>query len=317
MSKKHTKHSVEEVGPIKTENLISSRLPVDQTRIPNIFLADGLSTLSPEKIIPPVVEDSIGTFSLDRWLFGQYNKLLPLKANCRALVRLAVGKKEGIALDISTNQIAQAASILGDYLVNHDNRHNIGRDDALATAFPRSNAEKSYSRYANQFVGYVNTQNILSGLMSDYRLVGLVHGKGSSLLPTEQAIHFARLPNPVLDNLQTHPKEKFSSEEVKFLIKHITLFVPVENFAFLTLINAICNGANSPKKLEEALNSIVPSDPTRSLSPSFLTSQRSGAISRMVDIGLVSRLRLGSRVSYEVTELGHDFRIIGRKNGGE
>jgi hypothetical protein len=281
-------------------------------RIPELFESEGLDRLTPPKLEIPPIENTTETFTLDRWVFGQYNKLLPAKANCRALIRLTAGQDNGAPLNTTAARIAEAAALLGDYFADHDRRHQIGRDAALATAFPRSggDSEKSRARYANQFVGSVNSQAALSGLLWDYRLAGLVSTNGARLLPTKQGIDLARLSNPVLDGYQTAPAQKFSSEETAFLLEHIRSSIPVETFSFRTLIQAIMDGADTPDKLDEALRSLVPTGSTRSLSPSFLASQRSGALSRMADLGLIVRVRRGVKVSYTLAQdaeafLGH------------
>ncbi len=297
--------------PAKTAALLVGRTPPS---IPDLFLPVGLDGLSIATADiehqEPIAADS---FTLDRWLFGQYNKLLPAKANCRAMVRLAAEHPGGELPEETASRIAEVAALLGDWLADHDRRHRIGRDDALATAFPRSgpDAEKSRARYANQFVGSVNSQGALSGLLRDYRLAGLTPGNGPRLLPTKQGISLARLANPILDGHQTEPAQRFSAEETAFLLEHIRSFVPVEAFAFQTLLRAIADAADTPDKLNEALRVFVPTDSNRSLSPSFLTSQRSGALSRMADLGLISRVRKGVRVSYAMTEQGQIF--IGSK----
>lgn len=141
-------------------------------RIPKLFQSERLDRLTAVTAEVTPIEHTGETFALDRWIFGQFNKLLPAKTNCRALLRLAAGQENGVPLDSGAARIAEAAALLGDYLADHDRRHRIGRDDSLATAFPRSgpDAEKSRARYANQFVGSVNSQNALSGLLWDYRL---------------------------------------------------------------------------------------------------------------------------------------------------
>lgn len=295
----------------KTAALLVGRTPPS---IPDLFLPVGLDGLSIATVDiehqEPIAVDS---FTLDRWLFGQYNKLLPAKANCRAMVRLAAEHPGGEPPEETASRIAEVAALLGDWLADHDRRHQIGRDDALATAFPRSgpDAEKSRARYANQFVGSVNSQGALSGLLRDYRLAGLTPGNDPRLLPTKQGISLARLANPILDGHQTEPAQRFSAEETAFLLEHIRSFVPAEAFAFRTLLRAIADAADTPDKLNEALRVFVPTDSNRSLSPSFLTSQRSGALSRMADLGLISRVRKGVRVSYAMTEQGQIF--IGSK----
>lgn len=293
----------------KAPKAASTAAAAAPVRIPGLFLADGLDGLSATTTEIPAAGEPGEAFTLDRWLFGQYNKLLPVKANCRALLRIASEHPEGVPLEDAAPRIGEAAALLGDYLADHDRRHQIARDDSLATAFPRSgpDAEKSRARYANQFVGSVNSQGVLSGMLWDYRLAALAPGAGARLMPTEPALQFARLTNPVFDGCQTDPAQKFSPEEAAFLLDHIRAHVPVEAFAFRTLIQAIAEGAITPDKLDEALRVHVPAKTNRSLSPSFLTSQRSGALSRMADLGLIARERKGVRVSYTITPEGEAF----------
>ena len=293
----------------KARKAASAPVACVPVHIPDLFLADGLDSLSAKATKIPAAEEPDEAFTLDRWLFGQYNKLLPVKANCRALLRIAANYPDGVPLEDAAPQIAEAAALLGDYLADHDRRHQIARDDSLATAFPRSgpDGEKGRARYANQFVGSVNSQGALSGLLWDYRLAVLAPGAGSRLRPTESALQLARLTNPALDSCQSDPAQKFSPEETAFFLEHIRAHVPVEAFAFRTLIEAIADGAITPDKLDEVLQVHVPAITNRSLSPSFLTSQRSGALSRMADLGLIARERKGVRVSYMVTSEGGAF----------
>jgi hypothetical protein len=278
-------------------------------RVPDLFLFDGLGRLSIATLEAQDDKKVLESFTLDRWLFGQYNKLLPAKANCRGLARLMADQDKGVPLDSAATQIAEAAVQLGDYLADCDRRHQTSRDDALATAFPRNgpDAEKSRARYANQFVGAVNSQGQLSGLLWDYRFAALAATNPATLQLTAPGLVFARFGNPVLDESQDSPAQKFSREETAYLLEHVRRFIPVENFAFRTLIAAIEDGADIPEKLDEALRVHVRADSDRSLSPSFLTSQRSGALSRMADLGLIARVRKGVRVAYHVSEEGIAF----------
>jgi hypothetical protein len=294
-----------------------------EVHIPEMFSLAELGSLPVSTIEPPNGNlPTDGIFTLDRWLFGQYNKLLPLKANCRALARLSANHENGVPLESDAVRIAEAAALLGDYLSEFDRRDRTSRDEALATAFPRrlpdpEKAENSRARYANQFVGAVNSKGELSGLLWEYRMAVLTCAMGVSpmtarLSLTTSGLAFARLPNPILDEAQSGASGKFSTEEVDFLLDHIRRHVPAEEFAFRTLIAAIQNGADTPEKLDEALRPLVPTETNRSLSESFLSSQRSGALSRMADLALIARVRKGVRVSYVVTE-----QEAGFVSGGE
>jgi hypothetical protein len=289
----------------------SEHSSVDQPpRIPDIFLLHERDNLHISTLEPQCDKLDAGKiFTLDRWLFGQYNKLLPAKASCRALAYMAPTYEKGIPLVVAGSEIARTASELGDWLSSRDYQNKVGRDDALSTAFPRSGpeSEKGRVRYANQFVGSVNFHGQLSGLLSDYRLAALATADPPGLLLTTHGLAFAKLSNPVIDGMQGEMTCKFSSEESSFLMDLIRQFVPVEDFAFRTLLKAVLDGADTPDKLGEALLSLAPSDSNRSLSNSFLASQRSGALSRMADIGLITRVRQGVRVTYAITDLGRDY----------
>jgi hypothetical protein len=246
---------------------------------------------------------------LDRWVLGQQNRLFPAKVNARALIRLFLESPKGLPIGPTAERIAADAAVLGDYLSALDEARKGSRDDALATAFPTTaeDADKGRVRYANQFVVYQNGRGELSGLMVDLKLINVVlQRKERQIVPTRVAWELARLQNPVLDG-QNGQAEKFSPEERSLLLRHIATSVPVEAFAYRAILEAVQGGNYSPDKIDAALKSYVTEDRAEKLSQSFLASQRSGAVSRMSDLGLIERQREGVRVSYAVTEDGRSF----------
>lgn len=289
-------------------------------KIPEVFHKDNIKNPpTPLASLPSDVWTEGQEVPLDRWLFGQYNKLLPAKANCRALANLLNDKPEGVTVDEAASKIAEEAAILGNFLRYHDKRNGIGRDDALSTAFPSigDNTKKSRLRYANHFVASVNAQGQISGLLIDLKLINYRHGKNTYLLLTKAGWQFAAIRNPVLDGRQEVPTQKFSQEEKTFLLDHIAHFVPAENFSYRRILAAIAKGANTPDKLDASLGVYISNETKRGLSKSFLSSQRSGAISRMADLELVTRVRDGVRVSYSITETGEQYAESAQEHVGE
>jgi hypothetical protein len=280
--------------------------------IPSLFLRSNAG--EPPSLLANVPSD-VWTLKqvipLDRWLFGQYNKILPAKANCRALSNMLKQEHKGVPISKAASQIAEEATVLGDFLVHLDEVNSIGRDDALSIAFPSTDAniEKAQLRYANQFVASINQQGQVSGLLIDLKLINHTGGKEPRILLTKPGWDFAMMPNPILDGTQEMPTQKFSAAERDFLLDHISRCVPAENFAYRAILSAIMEGANTPDMIDAALQKYVPHNTNRSLSQSFLASQRSGAISRMSDLGLVLRVRDGVRVSYVVTDTGRQFGL--------
>jgi hypothetical protein len=143
-------------------------------------------------------------------------------------------------------------------------------------------------------------------LLVDLKLVNYRRGKEPLLLLTEPGLEFAKLPNPILDepmNLNGTSRPRFTEEEIQFLLDHIARHVPVEDSAFRTILSALTSGINSPELLDENLTSILPPG-KKKVSEAFVTTQRSGAISRMSDLEMVLRRRDGIRVRYEATTRG-------------
>ena len=66
---------------------------------------------------------------------AEYNKFLPAKATCRALLNLLHDKPTGISVNQASSKISHAACGLGDYLLAFDERHDLCREDAFASAF--------------------------------------------------------------------------------------------------------------------------------------------------------------------------------------
>ncbi len=281
-------------------------------QIPAIFGLEGFPSESPDRLadISPGSLVSGQRVPLERWVLGQQNRLLPAKANSRALIRLYLESGKELPLAKTADRLAREAARLGDYLVALDKRRETSRDDALAIAFPTSGDDsgKSRTRYANQFVAYQNARNEVSGLLADLKLIEVVrHKEEPFLVPTKMAWCLARLPNPVIDTPDEQVAGKFSQDERILLTAHILQSVPAEVFAYRAVLEAIDKGNNTPEKMDTALKTYVTPDRTEEFSQSFLSSQRSGAVSRMSDLNLVARQREGIRMSYSLTEEGRAF----------
>ena len=171
-------------------------------------------------------------------------------------------------------------------------------------------------RFANQFVADINKNGQVSGILINLKFINRSVGKPHTILLTEPGWIFGTLFNPVLDSEDMGERPKFSVDEVDFLLNHISSNVPTEDFAYRVIMRAILEGASSPKEIDYELNRHVQAERREKLSSSFLSSQRSGAISRMSDLGLVERKRDGIHVKYIVTKSGESY-ISTRSNTGE
>ena len=192
----------------------------------------------------------------DRWIWGQHNRFLPVKASCRALARLLVDSPTGVLLGSSSDRIVQAASELGDYLGEYDRKFDLKRDEATAVAFPHSGPTlwKSQQRYKSQFVGNMNTEGTLTGMLLDMKLVNWSRVRDDiKLLLTTAGWAFSRIQNPLLDGNASAQVLHLSHEEVSFLLAHIRRSVWVENFAYSLLLDAINGGDDTPNALDRVV----------------------------------------------------------------
>jgi hypothetical protein len=246
--------------------------------------------------------------TIDRWIFGQHNKLLPLKASIRALANMCLDQGGGVPLVKASSEIATASETLGTYLKGIDQNLGLIREESLSTAFPSATMDinKSRLRFSNQFVGALNKRGQFRGFPIDLKLVNYRTPKDPKVLLTEAGWAFAALRNPVLDTVSA-TCEKLSEEERAFLIQHIRDNVPVEDFAIRTVLTAIEAGAWNPDDLDAALREYMPERSDQPFSSAFLSTQRAGAISRMTDLGLVVREREGLRVAYRASESARKY----------
>lgn len=293
---------------VRTERFAQNTLFESSLEIPQIFLLG--NPLKAPSVFAEYPEDELSKGSdipLDKWIFGQFNKFLPVKAVCRALANLSLQKNDGIQLEEAWQEISGEAVKLSTFLKNLDLKNKYKFDHATATAFPQKvkfGQEKKMARFSNQFIGSVNKKGELSGFVYDLKFVNkLDDGKENKIALTKRGWEFAQLNNPVLDRLSEKPA-RFSDEEIHFLIKHIKEYIPKDLFAFRTIKNLIENGSKTPENLDADLEKNISNKRRNKLTKGYLSTQRSGVVSRMVDLGLIKRERKGVNVTYQLTENG-------------
>ena len=281
---------------------------------PEIFTA--FDKVPTDIIIPNIPENtSFGNLKIPftEWLFGQYNRFLPVKMSCRSIANHQIHNMGGIKLDSEPILISKEVLEYVKILKKIEKKNKLGRDELLTIALPSTekDEEKSLLRYANQFVVYKNSNNQLQGLLFDLKLLNFTSSNNyESVSLTKYGWEFAKFPNPILEDFQDFPAEKFSEEEQIYIIDHIINNVPIEKSAYSLIISELEKGNNTPDQLDKAIEEqFAFTDETRP-SQAFLSTQRSGAISRMIDLNLIERIREGIRVKYRVTEKGIKYFLV-------
>ena len=237
------------------------------------------------------------------WPWGQFNKLLPVKVSCRATLNLLLQNPMIKASD-AAEAVASAAFSLATVLRQADVASHRRRDEAFAAAFPSSKLgdDKSRQRFMEQFVFATGS----FATSSFPQLLGFLRLEGASVRLTRAGREFGECANPLLDGNLLQSAEKFSTEELEFLRRHIRGTVPSERSALTAVLRAVRDGAKNPDAVDTYLRQLFP-EAASDLTEPFLATQRTGAISRAVELKLLRRDRQGIRVSYVLEQPGEAF----------
>lgn len=265
---------------------------------PPIPLRDQLtSVFSPTDTVP-----------VNRWLAGYYNRLLPAKVSCRALVNLTRDGKVSFLVDEIAPLIAEVAAQVGEHLRGLDEELKSHRDEALSIAFPEpgERGAKGRLRFQNHFIGQM-VKGQQEGLLVGLKLAFMEVKRNKPVItPTQAGWDLARLPNPILDNGAGKP-QALSPQEIEFLIGHIERNVPVELFAYRLILSLIKDGNDSPESTNHALMKYVNASKLSGEVETYIATQRGGVLGRMKDLQLIQRDRMGTTFRYHISDRGAAF----------
>jgi hypothetical protein len=216
------------------------------------------------------------------------------------------GDGSSIPLDALQETASSIAREYGRMLIKKEQSLGRKRQDMIAVALPTKSRRsvdefKAKSRFKSHFVGYLN-KNRIEGAPATLRFVNICKGDNGkvTIALTNAGLEFASLNNPVID--QEDFNSSLSDQERKFLIKHISAELPEEAKLMRFTLQAINGGATSPDALQEELKKLKPR-----LKEAELVTLRSGILSRMSELGLLTRTRNGLLVGYNVTAEGERF----------
>lgn len=254
-------------------------------------------------------------------LSGYFNRLLPVKFVLRLMVALTLSsdgfdKEDGwdegeFHLDTVTleelrevsfqnSSYAKETLLLMDKLL--DAKGSGG--SKISVGFPTDD-EKSKERFVSQFVGSTR-KKVHSGALFDMGFVnkrgGFLGGWMDELWFTTFGWHFAMMENPVIDQIEGWEEgNRFSDEEVEFLLAHFKNNVSGEWEFMLSIAEMIKNGIDDATSMNAKL--IRENEWNRSKASVY----RTGAIARMQELGLVDREKTGVEVKFVLTENGNNL----------
>jgi hypothetical protein len=229
-------------------------------------------------------------------LFGQVNRLLPLKLACRWLATNAAAEGKWQKYDAISDRIADDAATIGSLLEKWDSDGGRKRDELLATGLPRRGNSASRDRFLSQFLARVTRSGeVYPGAICQYQLARF---EDSAMGLSEQGLAFSDIENPVLDWRDSTAAMTLSPAESAFLVRQVLERVPAERDDMRVVLQAVAGGKTTPSALTEAVRSRFPTD----WSDSVFQTHLSGLIARLGEIRLLRRSWQGRNVNYELVD---------------
>jgi hypothetical protein len=234
-------------------------------------------------------------------LWGQYNRLFPLKFAVRQLAFMQLAARGPVPLREFHAVAAERAIRIRGLLEALDARNDLPRGERLSAAFPSGIKESSPQRFQSHFLGYLQSDGTPVGALLEIGFANASAGPKPTVEASDVGIDFAKLPNPLIDGDGT-AAEALGDEEAEFILNLISRALPGERNLIKSYLLWIGEGKNTPSDLLER---------TRLKWPDWTVkvagSMRAGALGRMQELGLIGRERDGLRVRYTLAPRGASF----------
>lgn len=244
-------------------------------------------------------------------LWGQYNRIFPIKITLRALANL-LKENETIELSLLQSQAFLAAREIGLFLRKEDKKYKRKYGDLLSSALPVGRSlTKTEKRFINHFVGYYTRAGRIEGAPGALKFLNIFEDTDGShkVGITEAGLGFASISNPILD------EENFgitlNRSESSFYFQHVSQNLKRETELMQGILKAIDDGKSSPSELNQEIRHF-----SRGWSQAMINTIRAGATSRLQELGLISRQRKGVKISYSITACGKENVAANTRNQG-
>jgi hypothetical protein len=244
-------------------------------------------------------------------IWGQVNRLLPIKLVVRFVLNVASSTNGWPKLNEVRPAIGDAAAKLGSHLRHLDSAMQRRRDELFATGLPREDHDPSWIRFVTQFIARTTRDGrVYPGAVCQYPLASISEGIVGL---TDLGIAFAKLSNPMIDDVPERAINTLSAEERRFFVERIVSALPTELTDFSVALRAVSEGETSPGALTSALSEVLRRDPsTHTWTDVMIRTHISGVVARMVDLGLLHRRWDGRLVTYSIdahirSHFGHVF----------
>jgi len=286
----------------KTSHVPTIKQPISRQRraTSNLDFAElrqALDQLSLSQYVPGDLPDAVENTGIgNERIWGQVNRLLPLKLSCRWIAIVASAKKQWPTLQAVAEPLANDAAVIGSALEKSDDAKGRKREEMLATGLPRKGNLQSRDRFLSQFLARVTRAGrIYPGAICHY---GLARFDEDHLVLTRAGEELARLENPVMDGTFESVSATLSDAERTLFLQQIRTYAAVEWSEFKTVMAAIAAGNITPDSLLAAVRATFPPDWTEVAYRTHIY----GVLARISDLRLLSKDWDGRRVQYKLTK---------------
>ena len=274
----------------------------------NLNVSLKVLSVKPQSVNPPKFSDLVASaFNIPEdksWLWGQTNKILPMKIGLRYLY-FYLGDGQWTELEGFRDKAAEVAAEVGTLVKKYENDKNKKRDDKISAGLPDIEEFKSKQRYKSHFLGYMRKDGLMDGAMPFLRFANLRRDdKGVVFIGmTKAGMQFAKLDNPPVAG---DYNISFSDKEVDFYLEHISESVPGEYNAIIWLLRKLDGGVVERRKLNLEIKKEF-GHIWKDATDAVINTQRAGLMARMFELGLIEKTKEGIAVTYGVSGRGKKF----------
>jgi hypothetical protein len=306
--------SSRDLAPIQTR----LRGKAEKAVLRTVYQIDASLLSVPADIPAKVSLPTLDPGSTTRPLWGQINRFAPAKVSLRILANiLAKNKLEWVDLKVVTASIGEQAPLIKETLLNRDKTDSRKRGEGFSAAFPVEQ-RPSLQRFANQYVGYLAKESgEPQGLLADLSLVNIRKSPEGmvEIGLTEPGLQFSKLASPLIDVVLLQGKQTSSAlspEEAKFLFAHLEKYRPGELEFLKYVARRVGEGSTTPTALLTAVDDYFKQNPRgMTITDAVLGTMRTGAVSKLVELGIITITKDGAKSIYQLTQYSKD--ILGDK----
>jgi hypothetical protein len=230
-----------------------------------------------------------------KYLWALYNRIFPVKVTLRVLLNLLRSNPtDSSYADLITvsDAAASEARKLNMVLSKIDRKSHRMHGEKLSAGLPHA-GHRALERFKSHFVGTINSKGHVEGAPALLRLVNIRKDEAGhpQIGITESGFRFAIMENPILDKFDY--SRVFNDEEIDFYLKHISEKLPKEYMLSMNILKAVKSGNNTPNELVRVIHEADPN-----ISSKEAHAIRSSAVSRLSELGMLTRRREGVNVRY-------------------